>query len=128
VTNVTDLEINTLKKYIYLFSFTNNSWVFTFLAYRHPDLFVVHMGSIEIIRLSKDSYTKTRVGVTKDSIGTEVLNIPDSHFIYFTSPHILGTGMKSGSIVVSTESRNSTKVHRIRPVSYKIQFRVILKF
>ncbi|CAG7833908.1 unnamed protein product [Allacma fusca] len=81
--------------------------------YRHPNLFVVHFNSVEIIPIQPKSFTKTRVITSVDSIGKEVVNIPESRFIALPNARFLGNGVNGPSLVIGTVTKTKFEVYEI---------------
>lgn len=80
------------------------------INYRHPNLYIFHHSSVEIIRLDSSSYTTTRIGMDSLDIGKEVGNIPPSTYIPLPTPQYIGKGPRCGSIVVNSKDKHKTEV------------------
>jgi hypothetical protein len=53
-------------------------------AYRKPYLFIIHISSVEVMKLSVSSFTRSQ-----DDSGSTV-NYPDQTYIKFDNPRFLG--------------------------------------
>lgn len=83
-----------------------------YLDYRHPNLYIFHHSSVEVIRLNAESYTKTRVGLDLEStnVGKEVATIPTSNYLDVPSPNFIGKGQQPGSIVITSKDKSRLDV------------------
>jgi len=83
------------------------------INYRHPNLYIFHHSSVEIIRLDGSSYTTTRIGMDSKDIGKEVGNIPPSTYLPLPTPQYIGKGPRCGSIVVTSKDKHKTEIYEI---------------
>jgi hypothetical protein len=82
----------------------------TAVEYHHPNLYVTHFNSVEVIQIQSFSYTKSRVILNRNSIGKEVPTLPQSHYHPFVSPRIVGRGVRQSSIIISTEEKGKISI------------------
>ncbi|XP_068087036.1 citron rho-interacting kinase [Anabrus simplex] len=76
-------------------------------AYRKPYLFIIHFTSVEVMKLTPASFTRTK----DDSNST--LNFPEQKFIELSSPRYLGAANGVGAIFVSCFPPDSVEMLRL---------------